>query len=113
MSGINGLRPNTLFAAWLDRSGSAPRQTALQEAMAPMPIWDARRGVAYQRASVSHVAGRAQPGDYSEAVRGVAQRHFGFVEALVGKWESSERISGSTSLPVQLICAKCQVPNDR
>ena len=48
-------------------------------------IWDARRGVVYDRAAVPQVAGSAQSGDLREEVRGVAQLLFGFVEKLAGK----------------------------
>jgi len=54
-------------------------------AMELVRIWDARRGVIYDRAAVPQVAGSAQSGDLREEVHGVAQLLFGFVEKLAGK----------------------------
>lgn len=54
-------------------------------AMVLVRIWDARRGVVYERALPPQVAGSAQAGDLREKVGGVAQLLFGFVENLVGR----------------------------
>jgi len=50
-------------------------------------IWDARRGVIYERKLPPTVVGSAKSGDLREKMRGVAQLLFGFVENL--GWKSS------------------------
>jgi hypothetical protein len=54
-------------------------------AMELVRIWDARRGVIYERALAPQMTGSARAGDLREEVRGVAQLLFGFVETLAGK----------------------------